>query len=192
MKSSIILAMALLAMASCSTVQFHSEKDRDVDFSKYKTMSFYGWTEQSDKILNRFDKERIERAFTEEFEKRGLDKTDRNGDIVMSLFIVVDQKTGTTAYTSHYGAGGPYGYYGGFGYGAAWGWGMGYNTTSYSEYDYYVGTLVCDVFDSETKKLIWQGTISGEIDENPKNRERNIPRLVKELMKRFPVDPLQQ
>ena len=136
-----------------------------------------------------FHKERIEQSFADEFRKRGVSIVERDGDIVVSLFIVVDQKTGTTAYTNHYGAGGPYGYYGGFGYGAGWGWGMGYSTTSYSEYDYLVGTLVCDVFDSKSKKLVWQGVVSGEIDENPKNRERNIPRVVKELMKRYPVPP---
>jgi hypothetical protein len=152
-------------------------------------LSYYGWTEESDKILNRFDKERIEQSFADEFRNRGISVVEKDGDIIVSLYIVVDQKTGTTAYTNHYGGGGPYGYYGGFRYGAGWGWGMGYSTTSYSEYDYLVGTLVCDVFDSKSKNLVWQGVVSGEIDENPKNRERNIPRVVKELMKRYPVPP---
>jgi hypothetical protein len=46
------------------------------------------------------------------------------------------------------------------------------------------------VFDAESKKLIWQGVVSGEIDDNPNSRERNIPRVVKELMKRYPVKPV--
>jgi len=66
---------------------------------------------------------------------------------------------------------------------------MGYSSTTYHEYDYYVGTLVCDVFDSKTKKLIWQGVVTGEIDDNPKTRERNTPRVVKEMMKKYPVAP---
>ena len=190
MRNTFVYIIANILIASCSSVKFNADYDGDVDFSKFKTLSYYGWQEESDKILNRFDKERIEQAFADEFKKRGVSVVEKNGDIIVSLYIVVDQKTGTTAYTNHYGAGGPYGYYGGFGYGAGWGWGMGYSSTSYQEYDYKVGTLVCDVFDYDTKKLIWQGVVSGEIDENPKSRERNIPRVVKELMKRYPVDPI--
>lgn len=190
MRNTFVYIIATILFASCSSVKFNADYDGDVDFSKFSTLSYYGWQEESDKILNRFDKERIEQAFADEFKKRGVSVVEKNGDIIVSLYIVVDQKTGTTAYTNHYGAGGPYGYYGGFGYGAGWGWGMGYSSTSYQEYDYKVGTLVCDVFDYDTKKLIWQGVVSGEIDENPKSRERNIPRVVKELMKRYPVDPI--
>jgi len=189
MKNIVLAFFALVSITSCSSIKFSSDRDGDVDFSKYKTLSYYGWTEESDKILNQFDKERIEKAFAKEFQKRGISVVEKNGDIIVSLYIVVDQKTGTTAYTNHYGAGGPYGWYGGFGYGVGWGWGMGYSTTTYQNYDYKVGTLVCDVFDFNMKKLVWQGVVSGEIDENPKNRERNIPRIVNELMKRFPVKP---
>ena len=187
MRNILFISIALLVFSSCSSVKFTADYDGDVDFTKFKTLSYYGWTEESDKILNKFEKERIEKAFGDEFEKRGFTLAERDGDIIVSLFIVVDQKKGATAYTNHYGGGGPYGYYGGYGYGAGWGWGMGYSSTSYSEYDYYVGTLVCDIFDSKTKKLIWQGVVTGEIDDNPKTREKNTPRVVKELMKKYPV-----
>jgi hypothetical protein len=187
-----LFSLAIFTFASCSSIKVTSDKDGNFDFTQVKSLSYYGWTEESDKILNQFDKERIEKSFANEFKNRGISVTDRDGDIVVSLYIVVDQKTGTTAYTNHYGAGGPYGYYGGYGYGARWGWGMGYSTTSYSEYDYKVGTLVCDVFDSKTKNLVWQGVVSGEINENPKNREQNIPRVVRELMKKYPVEPLKK
>ena len=191
MRNICIIILTFAFFTSCSSIKITSDKDGSVDFDQHKTLSYYGWAEESDKILNRFEKERIEDAFGKEFEKRGFSLVERDGDIIVSLFIVVDQKTGATAYTNHYGAGGPYGYYGGYGYGAGWGWGMGASSTTYSEYDYYVGTLVCDVFDSKTKKLIWQGVVTGEIDDNPKTRERNTPRVVKELMKRYPKKPIE-
>jgi len=186
MRNTLLALIIIVTISSCSSIKITSDRDGDVDFTQFSTLSYYGWQEESDKILNRFDKERIELSFAEEFKKRGISVVERDGDIIVSLFIVIDQKRGVTAYTNHYGAGGPYGY-GGYGYG--WGWGMGYSSTSYNEYDYYVGSLVCDVFDSKTKKLIWQGVVSGEIDDNPKTRERNIPRVVRELMKRYPVKP---
>jgi hypothetical protein len=183
MKKIFPLILFCIAMFSCSTVKFTSDYDKEVDFTKFKTLSYYGWAKDSDKILNEFDKQRIEGAFAAEFMNRGIELKQTGGDMVVSLFIVIDQKTGTRAYTTHLGTGG-------WGYGPGWGWGMGYSTTNYQQFDYLVGTLVCDVFDAETKKLAWQGVVSGDIDENPNNRERNIPRVVRELMKRYPVKPI--
>jgi hypothetical protein len=182
MKFQILYLAGMIALASCSSISFTSDKDPEADFSQYKTLSYYGWADESSKVLNDLEKKRIEMAFADEFKKRGLSIQETGGDIIVSLYIVVDQKTGVTAYNNYYGGGGYYG--------AGWGWGMGYGTTTYSEYDYMVGTLLCDVFDSKTKKLVWQGVVSGEIDENPRNREQNIPRVVKELMKRYPVAPV--
>jgi hypothetical protein len=89
------------------------------------------------------------------------------------------------------GGGGPYGYYGGFyGYGPGWGWGMGHATTTFNTYDYKVGTLVVDVFDAKEKKLIWEGIGQGTINDNLKKRDENIPKAVAEIMKEYPVEPL--
>ena len=168
---------------SCSNVTFTADYDKEADFTKYKTLSYYGWAKDSDKIINEFDRQRIEGAFATEFMKRGIELKQTGGDIVVSLFIVLDEKSGTTAYTTHVGTGG-------WGYGPGWGWGMGYSTTNYQDYQYTVGTMVCDVFDAGTKKLVWQGVVSGNIDDNPNSRERNIPRVVQEMMKKYPVKPI--
>jgi len=177
----IIFSVAILS--ACSSISVTADWDKTVDFNSYKTYSYYGWAKESDKILNPFDKERIEQAFSDEFDKRGIQYVESGGDLVVSLFIVIDQKTGVTAYTDHYGTGG-YGYY------SPWGWGAGYSTTSYHEYDYLVGTLVCDVFDHSTKKLIWQGVGSGTIDDNPNKRDRNIPKSVAQIMSYYRVQPM--
>ncbi len=180
----------LILLSSCSSLKIYSDVDSTVDFSKYKTLEYYGWAEESDKILTALDKDRIENAFGTEFEKRGFKVVESDGDMIVTLFIVVEQKTTTTATTSHMG-GGYGGYYGGFyGYGPGYGWGGGHSTTSIQEYDYNVGTLVCDVFDKKDEKLIWEGIGTGEINKNPKNRDKNIPKTVKAIMSKFPVPPL--
>lgn len=184
----LIFLLIILVIGACSGLKVTSDYDKSVDFSKYKTFEYYGWAEESDKILNRFDKERIETAFGDEFAKRNLKLVDRDGDLVVSLFVVVDQKTTTTAYTDHFGMGG-------YGYGG-WGWGyggMGYgsSTTRYSENDYLVGTLVVDVFDKATKKLVWEGVGEKTVDENPNTRERNIPKVAAQIMKSFPISAVE-
>jgi len=183
--------MAIVVMSACSSLTVKSDYDKEADFTKYKTFEYYGWAEDSDKILNRFEKERIEKAFGDEFAKRGLKYVEEGGDMVVSLFIVAEQKTSTTAHTNHYNMGG-YGY-GGFGYyGGYGGMGMGTSTTTYSENDYTVGTLVVDVFDKAEKKLIWQSVGQKTVDENPSSPEKNIAKVATAIMKPFPIQPVKE
>jgi hypothetical protein len=185
-RSVLILLITALVFGACSSLKITSDYDKEADFSKYKDFYYLGWAEGSDKLLNDIEKDRIEKAFGEEFKNRGIEFVDQSeADAAVSLYIVVDQKTSTTAYTNHYGG---YGYGGGYGY-PGWGWGGGQSTTTYNEYDYFVGTLVVDVFDAQSKSLVWQGVASATISENPKKREANIPRVAKAIMSRYPVTP---
>jgi len=180
LKSFLLLAIAA-ALVSCTTVKVVSDVDKTIDFTQYKTFSFLGWQENSDRLLNDLDKIRLHEAFGNELEARGLSYVENDGDMDITLFVVVDRKTTVTAYNNYYGGG-----YGGYGrYGGGWGYGSG--TTTYSESDYVEGTLVMDAFDGKTKNQIWQGVATSTINENPAKREQSIPKKVAELMYKFPV-----
>jgi hypothetical protein len=178
---------AITLISGCSSITVVSDHDKTVDFSKYKTFSFYGWAKNSDKLLSPFDKERIQKAFADEFNRRGLTYTKSDGDLTVALFIQTEEKSQTTATTT--GVGGMYGYGGYWGYGPRWGWGPGISTTTVNTYNYTVGTLVCDVFDTGQKKLIWESAGSGEIDKNPATREKGIPKSVARIMEPYPIPP---
>lgn len=184
---SIITAFTLNA---CSSVKVVSDHDKTVDFTKYKTYEYYGWAENSDQILNQMDKERIEKAFAMEFSKRGMTYVQSGGDLIVTLFIVTEQKQQTTATTT--GMGGMYGYGGYYGYGPGYGWGGGMSTTTYNTYDYTVGTLVIDVYDEADKKLVYESSAAGEINQNPKNRDKSIPSAVAKIMFDYPVKPMKE
>ncbi len=191
MKKSILIASLALMMiiSSCSSLTITTDYDKSVDFTQYKTYSYYGWADNSDKILTPFDKERIEKAFADEFNKRGLTFQKEGGDLTVALYIVTEQKQETTATTT--GVGGMYGGYGGYrGYGPGWGWSGGMSTTSYNTYDYTVGTLVCDVFDTKEKKLVWEGVGQGTVDDNPQSREDSTPKTIAKIMAQYPVQPV--
>jgi hypothetical protein len=178
----IFLSLAFI-LGSCSSIKVTADHDASVDFTKYKTYSYLGWSENSTKMLNDFDKRRIEAAFASEFIKRGMKYVQTDGDVEVSLYLVTDQKTATTAYTDYYR---PYsGYY----YGYGWGWGGGYASTTYHQYDYTVGTLVCDVFDGNEKKLVWQSVGSGTINDNPSTRDKTIIHAVERIMSLYPIKP---
>lgn len=175
------LAVLTLFIASVSFAQVKSDYDKEADFSKYKTIQFIGWQENSDQLINDLDKERIYDAFINEFTEKGFELVEADGDLALTFFVVIDQKTSTTAYTNYYGGAGYGGYYRG-----GWGWGGGQSSTTYSENDYLQGTFVIDFYDSDTEKLVWQGVHSKAVTENPQKREKTIPKSVKKVLKNFP------
>ena len=190
MKKILFFASIALFMLSCSSVKVITDFDKTVDFTQYKSLEYYGWADDSDRILNRFDKERIEKAFGSEFKSRGIEPVESDGDLIVTLYIVAEQKTQKTAHTT--GSGGGYGGYGGgyggaYGYGPGYGWGGGYSTTTVSEYDYVVGTLLVSVYDAEKKELIWESRGEGTVDEDPNNAEEKIAKTVAKIMYDYPI-----
>ncbi len=179
--TTILLGFFLLNHFSYSQVR--SDYDKSTDFSKYKSYTFMGWEKDSDQQLNDFDKERITDAFKAELADRAITHNENNPDVGITLFVVIDERTSRTAYTN---------YNGGYGYGRSWGWGagMGSATTTYSERDYKMGTIVIDFYDEETRKLVFQGTLQTEVNEKAKKREKSIPKNVAKLMKKYPVKPV--
>jgi len=178
-----ITGVLFIFLSTAVMGQAKSDYDKDADFTKYKTYTFAGWQKDSDKQLNKFDKERVQKAFKAEFDARGMSLVDSSGDVTVTLYIVLEAKTSTSAYTS---------YNGGMGYGGRWGWGyggagMGTSTTTYSEDDYIEGTLVVDMYDAGINELVWQGVLQSTVKENPKKREKSIPKKIRKLMKKYPV-----
>lgn len=183
----LVAAVLLTCTYGAVNAQANSDYDKTIDFTKYNTYSFAGWQKNSDQLLNDLDKGRILAAFKEEFTARNMTLVTDNADVVVTLYFVIDNKTSTTAYTDFNGGMGyGVGMYRGWGMGVG-GVGMGSATTTYSEDDYQVGTMVVDVYDGGTKKLAWQGTYQKTITTNTKKRAKNIPKAVKKLMKEYPV-----
>ena len=161
--------------------QVKYDYDKDFDFEAATTYTIVGWQKDSDQILNKFDKERLLNALENEFAARGMSEVKSNADLELTLYIVVEQKTSRSAYTT---------FNGGYGYRGRWGWGyggMGSASTSYSESDYLEGTFVIDIYNPETKELVWQGIITDTVKEKPEKREKSIPKVMKKLMKKYPV-----
>jgi hypothetical protein len=186
----IVATLLLTLSVSYSSIgQITTDYDKSVDFSQYMTFNFAGWQEGTTDKLNQLDAKRILTALTKELNGRAILMDPSTPKMMMVLFLVLDDKTSTTAYTN---------YTGGMGYGmgrVGWGagvggMGMGQSTTTYSESDYTAGTFVIDFYDSESKKLIWQGILQKTVTENPKKREKKIPKAITKMMKNYPIKPV--
>lgn len=181
-----ILGGLILFSTSLFAQKVKVDFDENTDFSKYKTFQFLGWQEDIDQVLSDFDKKRMRDAFKAEMDKRKLAMVESGADMTMSLYIVIDQQTSITGYTNYYNTGAGRGYRRGRG----GGWGMGHSTTTYSANDYLQGTMVVDVFDGESKEDVWQAVGVGTVTEKPEKREKSIPKTVKKVMKKFPIEPV--
>ena len=83
--------------------------------------------------------------------------------------------------TTHYG----------YGYGGGWYWGGygGMGTSTSRVRTYKEGTLIVDIYKAAEKELIWRGTVTGTVSENPKENEKKINKGVAKVFKKYPPPP---
>jgi hypothetical protein len=62
------------------------------------------------------------------------------------------------------------------------------DATTYVE-NYTVGTLVVDMFDSRTKRLIWRGSASDVVSGKPEKDEKKLNEAVSKMFDHFPPKP---
>lgn len=210
MKKKLLIVLTGIILFSCSsTLKVTSEIDPTVDFSGFKTLEYYGWSEESRARILDFYKINLEKSFESEFLNRGIRAVNKGeGDIIVSIHVIIKTKIETVAHTSstnignvNYNAGmytygniGMYGYGGFYGYGPNYAWGGGHtqSITTYSDQEYEDGTLIVSVYDAKKKELIWEaagskplGLGTEDLDE-AKNKMR---KTVAEIMKKYPVRP---
>jgi len=66
------------------------------------------------------------------------------------------------------------------------GWRMGGGMGSAQLTDYKVGTVVVDVFETNTKTLLFRGTAADEMADKAEKNEKKIDKAVSKILKDFP------
>lgn len=197
-KSSLSVATFMICIAlgftGCSTMTSHTDWDGNANFAGLKT---YSWVpgQQPPTGNPRIDNntlldDRIRSTVDDVLQARGYTKTSSNPDFWVSYAAAIESKLNVTSmptygYSTPYYAGryaGPVG--GGYGYG---GWTGG--TTTITQYD--EGSLIFDIADAKTKRLIWRGTVADAVDEtrSPAKKEQIIDKAVTKVFAEFPPTP---
>jgi hypothetical protein len=158
--SSIFLCAASMAQ------QVKTDFDRSADFSRYKT---YSW--QNVQTQDALWVDRIKAAVNSALSAKGWTEVASGGDVaVLAMEMTQNHQTLNTYYDN---------------FGGGWGWrrggGLGFGEATTTEETYKVGTLVVDLFDASTKKLIWRGassdTLSDKSDKNIKNLDKGVQKM---------------
>ncbi len=154
-----VLLVPFLFVLGCDLATT-TDYDREADFSQIST---FGWTGKQHPKINDLVHNRIVNSLRTQLEAKGIDEVDSNPDVLVTYYGQHDDRT--VIDTSNYG----------YGYGRGWGWGgagMGSSTTTVRTYK--EGTIIVDIYGAGDKQLIWRGTVTGTISDNPQKNEKNI------------------
>ena len=170
---SALISLALLLVVATTWAKISTDFDHNVDFGNYKTYS-WGKLETANSIWD----ERVKSAIDSQFAAKGWTQVPSGGDVIVNAFGKTrSEHTIDTFYD---------------GFGEAWLWhGFGNFATSTMTVDTYkVGTLVVDMFDPNTKKLIWRGVASDTLSSNPEKNTKKMDGEVHKMFQRFPPNSL--
>jgi hypothetical protein len=180
MKNTFPLMLCLLAFisfCSCTSVKVTTDYDKSVDFSKYKTYTIYKLTTNGESISD-LNKDRIINAIKAEMARKGFTEAETDPDLLVHATTALISKKNVTATTNYYRYNSYY---------RPYSWGPNYGgTVTYNEYNYKEGTLIIDILDANSKKLIWQGIGDKEIDKPSKDIDKKINEAVAGIMDDFP------
>lgn len=170
----------ILFAASCGpSLKVTTDYDRNAVFSNYKSFSVYNL--KTTGSVSQINADRIVNAIKAEMTAKGLQEAGSNADLIINAVTVLKDKQSVSSTTNYYGYGGmyrPYGY---------WGGGMATGNTTVSTYNYKDGSLIIDVVDNKTQKMIWQGTGNAEIDKAPKDPDAAIKNAVTKILESYPA-----
>src|SRR5260370_9686683 len=171
LQSKIATSVGLMLLLACVSFaqQVKTDYDHSANFGQYKT---YSWekVQTKDQLLV----DRIKSAVDSALAGKGWTEVPSGGDVeVDAVETTQDQQTMDT-------------FYNGFGGGRRWG-GFGDATTTVETYS--VGTLVVDLFDAKTEKLIWRSSSSDTLSDNADKNTKNLNKGANKMFQHFPPTP---
>jgi len=173
------LVLVIIGTQSCEpSLKVSQDYDKSVNFGQFKTFSMYQDINIHDAI-SQLNQERIINAIKGEMKKKGYQENATSPDVLVNAVAVLQDRVDVTSTTNYYGYGGYYRPY-------YWGGAGATGTTNYSTRHYKDGSLIIDVVDANTKKLVWQGIGNKEIDKPAKNPDETIPKAIASIMEGFP------
>jgi hypothetical protein len=166
-----VVAASLFLMAGYCIADLRTDYDHAVDFGKYHS---YSWMNAN--ASNELWVDRIRQDIDNALMGKGWKKVASGGDAAVSAFgSTQNEKTLQT-------------YYDGMGGGWFWrGFGDGMATTTVENTP--LGTLVVDIFDGHTKKLLWRAVDTKTLSDHPEKNVDKLSKSVDDMFKKFPPPP---
>jgi len=154
-----ITALALAALSAGVVYAQHVTTDSDpaAPFATYKT---YAWTPGTASDVS-LTEQRIHNGVNAQLQGKGMTQVESNPNVFVATHVTTHTVPQVMA--------------DGFG---PWGFGGGMATVQ----TYTEGSLIVDLYDASTKKMVWRGVATATVSSKP---EKNAAKIDKSLMKMF-------
>ena len=161
------IGIAVMAASVSFAQQVKTDYDRNTDFTRYKT---YSW--EKVQTPDPLWVDRIQQAVNTQLAAKGLTLVPSGGDVaIVAIEMTKNQQTLDTFYN---------------GFGGGWRWGGGFGDATTTVDNYKVGTLVVDLFDASSKKIIWRGSSSDTLSDKSDKNIKNLDKGVQKMFDHFP------
>jgi hypothetical protein len=166
LRSTIAASVGILLFASASFAQHvKTDYDHNANFERYHT---YSWGRVQ--TQNPLWQDRIKEAVNNALREKGWQEVPSGGDVtVMAMGTTQEKQTLNTFYDNMVG----------------WGWG-GFGESTTTPETYREGTLVVDLFDSNSKHLLWRGSSTGTLSNKTDKNIKTLDKDVQDMFKHFP------
>jgi len=193
MKALLILsAFVVTTLSACSSYNYSSVSIKKVNSSVFKT---YAWLPEarpstSSYYDNDIASDKIVDAASAELNKRGFVMSNQDPDLLIKYMAGVDNKTVTyndpVYYSAPWSLSPRFGYYRGrsaFYYSYANPYPI-YVDNSVTKLQIKEGSIIIDIIERKTSKLIWRGWAQGDLSSEEKAIE-DIPNVVDQIFKKL-------
>jgi hypothetical protein len=176
-------------LVGCAGIQVSSDYDRNTNFSGLKTYDWISPTQPKTgdpRLDNTLLDSRIRSAVENQLNLKGYQKaTAGSPDFQLAYHASIEEKLNATTF-DYYDYTYPSYYHPRYGFS-----GPIYTAFPASQtyvYEYEEGTLLLDMIDPKTKKLIWRGIAVGTVQSHatPEKREKRINQAVADMLRKFP------
>ena len=173
-----LFVIVTLAAAGCETTpNITTDSDPSADFSRYRT---YNWVyTQVPQGMNPLVYERVRASIDRSLQARSYTPGDP-GDFAVAFTLGRRDRVEVSDF-------GPYGgFYPGYGVGYRFGWARPYSSVDVRNVT--DGTLAIDIYDVTTRRPVWHGVATQQIDPN-RVEQADIDAAIDQVLARFPPQP---
>jgi len=164
--SAVVFAVLFSIAALAQKVE--TDYDHTANFTQYHTYS-WGHVHATDPLFE----PRIREAVNRDLQAKGWQQVPSGGDATVTAVLV---KTNKAEYNT---------FYDGLGPGWRWhGWGTGMATTTVENIP--VGTLIVDIYDSNSQHLVWRGLAHDQLSDKPDKNTKKLEKAVDKMFDKFP------
>ena len=173
-----VLLALLITASPVWAMKVLIDHDKDVDLSKFKSFQYQASKDNASK--DSLTDGRIVDALEGMLKEAGLTEVSSDADLAATYHVKTEEQSSFTTTGMGYGMGVGWGRWGG-GMGGVGDMGMATTT----EQTWTDGTLILDLWDPETKRLVWRGSATLMLKANPEKLSKQIDQAFDDMLKKW-------